>query len=87
MAREVKVGDIVKLKCCPQEMVVERSVEDYVKYHLSCVWIDDCGDPHREQYPYDILNFVAEGSAEAKFKGKPAPEEEPVTIKDSEIPF
>jgi len=84
MSREVKIGDIVKLKCCPQAMVVESiGREDEVR----CVWIDDFGKPYCERYFPHVLNFVAEGAAEARFKNKPAPEEEPVTIKDSEIPF
>lgn len=88
MAREVKIGDTVKLKCCPQEMVVESVSGDGDLGNIcACAWINDCGKPYREHYKSNVLNFVAEGAAEARFRGKPAPEEEPLTIKEEDIPF
>ena len=51
---EFKVGDIVKLKCHPQEMMVDI-VDTATK--MVCVWIDDYGQPHRETYVAAVLEI------------------------------
>lgn len=60
---EFKIGDIVKLVCHPQKMVVQevgpiRREQDEMSVHTGscvCVWIDDYGQPHNETYVKDIL--------------------------------
>ena len=49
---EFKVGDIVKLLCHPQKMIIEAQ-NGPLKF--ICVWIDDYGQPHREGYVNGVL--------------------------------
>jgi len=87
MSREVKVGDVVKLKCCAQQMVVEGIDSGENPRDALCAWIDDFGKPYKERYRLKTLDFVAEGFAEAMFKRKSAPKGEPVTIDEENLPF
>ncbi len=60
---DFKSGDIVKLKCSPQKMVVHTigpfAMDDPLKCiytgSMLCVWIEDYGVPHREIYVEDVL--------------------------------
>lgn len=60
---EFKVGDIVKLKCCPQVMMVQSfpGTGTDARNHAECVWIDDFGTPHREVYVFAVLEPKPDG--------------------------
>jgi len=85
MAREIEVGDIVRLASSdlPQPMLVNKLTTDGVE----CVWVSDFGNPYRELYQKEVLAFVKVGDAKARFKDELAPGEEPVTIDEETLPF
>ena len=51
---DYKTGDMVKLRSHPQKLMVEAQNGPL---KLICVWIDDYGQPHREQYRSEILDL------------------------------
>lgn len=67
---DFKAGDIVKLKCHPQEMMVDSAVADE-RGKVGCVWIDDYGQPHREEYSPEVLEISDADALTVALRKKP----------------
>ena len=67
---DLKAGDVVKLKCHPQEMMVDHFLSNEFGGSAVCVWIDDYGQPHREEYVKEVLELVGESELS---EGPPGP--------------